>query len=328
MRYCLKAQLFTITITVVVFFVVFLLWQVLLATLIVRPVFYYTPAISVDTLESTEETELVPASGSQLHSRFLCATTKQQQQPSSVMMRPKRLLSYFSPPRRRVLDPTEDYYSSEEFEDDYFDSSNGSVSLATSPTPSSLQRSRGEKLLSDVQSHPLTIFRCRKCLAHLAPYSRIISKSFTGRLGRAVLVSGVQNVRLGKPGQRMLVTGLHSVADIACASCDVNVGWKYIDAFERSQGYKVGKYILELKRVVKETVAVTEDDMDWSDFQAFPQLDLNELDIDVKLPSEPQNLRRGSTSLVLRKLLDDDQSLISGLSLEDAESQPHEITTV
>lgn len=39
------------------------------------------------------------------------------------------------------------------------------------------------------------------------------------------------------------------VADISCAICEKVVGWKYVDAREEAQRYKVGKFILEMRRV-------------------------------------------------------------------------------
>jgi hypothetical protein len=46
------------------------------------------------------------------------------------------------------------------------------------------------------------------------------------------------------------VTGAHVVADISCVVCSVVVGWKYVDAKEAAQRYKIGKFILETRRVV------------------------------------------------------------------------------
>jgi len=40
------------------------------------------------------------------------------------------------------------------------------------------------------------------------------------------------------------------VADVTCAVCTTVLGWKYVDAKEASQRYKIGKFILEMKRVV------------------------------------------------------------------------------
>jgi hypothetical protein len=101
-----------------------------------------------------------------------------------------------------------------------------------------------------------------------------VSKGFTGRYGRAYLVAPpvhplkghkageLVNVKVGKSENRLLVTGSHVVADIACVVCGTKVGWKYVDAKEESQKYKVGKYILETRRTVDyrswENVAVSE----------------------------------------------------------------------
>lgn len=52
--------------------------------------------------------------------------------------------------------------------------------------------------------------------------------------------------------QRLLLTGLHSVADIFCESCKTTLGWKYEQAFETSQKYKEGKYIIEMSHMVKD----------------------------------------------------------------------------
>ncbi|KAF1731463.1 Protein yippee-like [Beauveria bassiana] len=115
--------------------------------------------------------------------------------------------------------------------------------------------------------------RCSACSADLALAAQIISKGFTGRYGRALLVapppppppatsaaeeddydsdSGsppLLNIRIGRLENRQLVTGWHVVADISCSSCSRKLGWKYVDAKEKSQKYKVGKYILETERV-------------------------------------------------------------------------------
>ncbi|PVI01762.1 yippee-domain-containing protein [Periconia macrospinosa] len=115
--------------------------------------------------------------------------------------------------------------------------------------------------------------RCSKCRTDLLPSTSIISKGFTGRHGRAYLVSpptastlyrpspstflppsqvaGLPNTKIHKPQPRQLVTGAHTVSDISCTGCGQVLGWKYVDAAEESQKYKVGKFILETKRVVR-----------------------------------------------------------------------------
>ena len=78
------------------------------------------------------------------------------------------------------------------------------------------------------------------------------------------------NVKTGTKEERLLITGLHTVADISCISCHTVLGWKYVrcsdslpiglsdgcvrskeQAFEESQKYKEGKFIIEKARVMK-----------------------------------------------------------------------------
>ena len=49
----------------------------------------------------------------------------------------------------------------------------------------------------------------------------------------------VINVYKGPCEDRLMTTGLHTVQDIFCTSCQQLVGWKYERAFEKSQKYKV-----------------------------------------------------------------------------------------
>lgn len=58
------------------------------------------------------------------------------------------------------------------------------------------------------------------------------------------------NISVGRPEERILVTGPHIVADISCAVCGAVVGWKYVDARDPAQRYKVGKFILEKRKVI------------------------------------------------------------------------------
>ncbi|KAF5927424.1 hypothetical protein HPG69_019024 [Diceros bicornis minor] len=116
-------------------------------------------------------------------------------------------------------------------------------------------------------------YSCVHCRAHLAKHDELISKvcqSFQGSHGRAYLFNSVVNVGCGPAEQRLLLTGLHSVADIFCESCKTTLGWKYegLDgdcfvlqsllplhqeqAFETSQKYKEGKYIIEMSHMVKD----------------------------------------------------------------------------
>ncbi|KAF9732930.1 hypothetical protein PMIN06_008722 [Paraphaeosphaeria minitans] len=149
-----------------------------------------------------------------------------------------------------------------------------SSTTTTSSTPSSSPPQPTSYLSSTTTSH----LRCAKCLADLIPTSSIISKGFTGRHGRAYLVSppppsslypsnpaskaigyedgelitgDLPNTHVHKAIPRQLVTGAHTVSDISCRLCGSVLGWKYVEAEEEAQRYKVGKYILETKRVVR-----------------------------------------------------------------------------
>ena len=49
------------------------------------------------------------------------------------------------------------------------------------------------------------------------------------------------------------MTGAHTVSDVSCAFCGSLLGWKYVAAEEETQRYKVGKFILETKKICSST---------------------------------------------------------------------------
>ncbi|MCJ1445584.1 MAG: hypothetical protein MMC23_006089 [Stictis urceolatum] len=116
-----------------------------------------------------------------------------------------------------------------------------------------------------------SFLRCGHCAVDLCLTTSIVSRGFTGRWGRAYLVSSsdsctsalssapaagpgqLPNTHIHKAVPRQLVTGAHTVSDVSCAFCGSVLGWKYVGAEEESQQYKVGKFILETKRVVVAT---------------------------------------------------------------------------
>ncbi|CZS92372.1 hypothetical protein WAI453_000238 [Rhynchosporium graminicola] len=139
-------------------------------------------------------------------------------------------------------------------------------SLSNKPGNHSRQASQEEPHLHRAQPNTL---KCVNCSSDIAFASQIVSKGFTGRHGRAYLVSlpplsvslsgnktqdkdatMLANTKIGRSVNRELLTGQHVVADVSCAVCNEVLGWKYLDAKETSQKYKIGKYILEMKRVV------------------------------------------------------------------------------
>jgi len=95
------------------------------------------------------------------------------------------------------------------------------------------------------------LYVCNTCGAHLSSAEQVISKAFHGRGGKAYLMDYVVNTLTGPHERRVLITGLHTVADIYCASCQTCVGWRYIEALEEQQKYKEGKFILERVKIEK-----------------------------------------------------------------------------
>eukprot|EP01120_Amphizonella_sp_Union-15-10_P008111 TRINITY_DN2849_c0_g1_i6.p1 TRINITY_DN2849_c0_g1~~TRINITY_DN2849_c0_g1_i6.p1 ORF type:complete len:115 (+),score=9.78 TRINITY_DN2849_c0_g1_i6:63-407(+) len=96
------------------------------------------------------------------------------------------------------------------------------------------------------------IYSCTRCEAHLASYDDIVSKHFQGREGKAYLFRTCVNVTHGKVEERSLRTGLHKVTDIYCNNCQEVLGWRYEVAYEDSQKYKVGKFILEKAKMKRD----------------------------------------------------------------------------
>jgi len=58
------------------------------------------------------------------------------------------------------------------------------------------------------------------------------------------------NITQGEAGERNMTTGRHVVRDISCRGCGETLGWKYDKAFEASEKYKEGKYILEAELIM------------------------------------------------------------------------------
>jgi len=108
-------------------------------------------------------------------------------------------------------------------------------------------RARDAQRLNDsmVYLDGAQVYSCAQCRTHLTSHDDIISKSFHGRHGRAYLFDQCVNVTIGAAEDRLLITGLHSVCDIFCKRCKNLVGWTYQKAYENSQKYKEGKYIIE-----------------------------------------------------------------------------------
>eukprot|EP01117_Protostelium_nocturnum_P011735 TRINITY_DN4278_c0_g1_i3.p1 TRINITY_DN4278_c0_g1~~TRINITY_DN4278_c0_g1_i3.p1 ORF type:complete len:117 (-),score=25.55 TRINITY_DN4278_c0_g1_i3:496-846(-) len=97
-----------------------------------------------------------------------------------------------------------------------------------------------------------TVWTCSKCNCHLAHSEERLSKAFNGRHGRAFLFNDVVNVFNGEEESRTFSSGKFLVSDIKCVDCCVVVGWKYEEAMDESQKFKVGKFILERTLISKD----------------------------------------------------------------------------
>mmetsp|Transcript_88804 Transcript_88804/g.253835 ORF Transcript_88804/g.253835 Transcript_88804/m.253835 type:complete len:195 (+) Transcript_88804:132-716(+) len=108
------------------------------------------------------------------------------------------------------------------------------------------------------------VLSCTFCRMHITTHDQIISKSFHGRGGRAYLLNRIENYTCGPIAERMLITGMHTVADVHCAGCKQVLGWKYDDAMEPSQKYKIGKFIVEKGNLNEEEEEdYTREDDEW-----------------------------------------------------------------
>jgi hypothetical protein len=123
------------------------------------------------------------------------------------------------------------------------------------------------------------IYGCKNCKTHLSNHDDIISRvwqpricssfihfslessilntdctqNFRGQHGKAYLFDSVVNITQGEAGERNMTTGRHIVRDIHCKQCKETVGWKYDKAFEASEKYKEGKFILEAELLCQVT---------------------------------------------------------------------------
>ncbi len=134
--------------------------------------------------------------------------------------------------------------------------SSAGTNIDTTPAPpkdvSKIVHARSSKTFRAYLPECHRTYSCIHCRAHLANHDELISKSFQGSQGRAYLFNSVINIGCGPAEERVLLTGLHAVADIYCECCKTTLGWKYEQAYESSQKYKEGKYIIELAHMIKE----------------------------------------------------------------------------
>ncbi|KAK6934235.1 Yippee/Mis18/Cereblon, partial [Dillenia turbinata] len=71
-------------------------------------------------------------------------------------------------------------------------------------------------------------YRCRFCKTHLALADDLVSRAFHCRRGKAYLFNNAVNITVGVHEERMMLSGMHTVADIFCCCCGQILGWKYV----------------------------------------------------------------------------------------------------
>ncbi|KAI9090326.1 hypothetical protein K1719_028661 [Acacia pycnantha] len=105
--------------------------------------------------------------------------------------------------------------------------------------------------MADLMGSLSCIYCCFKCQNQIAPHDGIISKQFRGSHGRAFLFSEAVNIKEGEKKERQMRSGVYTVSDVYCSDCGEELGWRYIKAFEETQKYKEGKFVLEIFKIVK-----------------------------------------------------------------------------
>uniref|UniRef100_H3A460 Yippee domain-containing protein n=1 Tax=Latimeria chalumnae TaxID=7897 RepID=H3A460_LATCH len=96
-------------------------------------------------------------------------------------------------------------------------------------------------------------YSCVHCRAHLANHDDLISKSFQGSQGRAYLFEAVLNlIPHPYPGVLAKVTPLHSSSSSHISDVFPLFVLGQEQAYENSQKYKEGKYIIELTHMIKD----------------------------------------------------------------------------
>ncbi|CAD5221810.1 unnamed protein product [Bursaphelenchus okinawaensis] len=89
------------------------------------------------------------------------------------------------------------------------------------------------------------VFICKQCRTFIASSDHYCSDAFQAQTGKAFLFQKVYNITKSSVEKKHMLTGDHMVRDIFCIQCKTKLGWMYELAYEESQKYKEGQYILE-----------------------------------------------------------------------------------
>jgi hypothetical protein len=86
---------------------------------------------------------------------------------------------------------------------------------------------------------------CKKCNSDVAKDQDILDWNYMLRGGEAYLFSSMYNVFLGTPARVNYSTGVYTVSDCLCCTCNENLGVKYIEAPSGKNAFKIGAYLIE-----------------------------------------------------------------------------------
>ena len=56
---------------------------------------------------------------------------------------------------------------------------------------------------------------------------------------------------MGKEKTQEMITGVHKIRSVSCKKCKTTIGWTYVFAYEESEKYKEGKFIIERAHISK-----------------------------------------------------------------------------
>lgn len=104
--------------------------------------------------------------------------------------------------------------------------------------------------MDDLDGHP--VYSCNRCRNPITLRHNLLSKAFKARSGDAYMFSEAMNVVLGVKREAQLITGRYVIADVSCRNCGEVLGWKYLKAFDDSQRSKIGRFIIEKAKILKE----------------------------------------------------------------------------
>ncbi|KAJ3724521.1 hypothetical protein EV361DRAFT_624892 [Lentinula raphanica] len=98
---------------------------------------------------------------------------------------------------------------------------------------------------------------CKRCMTTITSISLLLpleaippeSRAFRGFSGKASLFTEIRNVALSKARVRLMATGAHTMQELTCTKCSAYLGWKIVKAFEDSERWKEGHFLMELENL-------------------------------------------------------------------------------